>query len=191
MGREQLVESGTSPCLGGSLQMRWVSSRVQMSLFVNPVTGVKLVIYCDDFLVRGSGSESAKFHTTLESRFGCRPGSRQVLTPENPIEFTGVRISMEKGALADSYFMDQSEAIAKFLTQHDMCDVRCKETPMPDVAELFSDNEPVSAEVASWCKSVIGCLYFFVRASRWDVIKFRGLGSHSLTATLLWGQFRH
>ena len=34
-------------------------------LFVNPVTGVKLVIYCDDFLVRGSGVESAKFHTSL------------------------------------------------------------------------------------------------------------------------------
>jgi hypothetical protein len=40
---------------------------------------------------------------------------------------------------------------------------------MPDAAELFSDSEPVSAEVASWCKSVIGCLHFFVRASRWDV----------------------
>ena len=65
--------------------------------------------------------------------------------------------------------MDQSEAIARFLTQHDMCDVRCRESPMPDAAELFSDSEPVSEEVASWCKSVIGCLHFFVRASRWDV----------------------
>jgi hypothetical protein len=40
---------------------------------------------------------------------------------------------------------------------------------MPDAAELFSDSEPVSAEVASCCKSVIGCLHFFVRASRCDV----------------------
>ena len=43
--------------------------------------------------------------------------------------------------------MDQSEAIARFLTQHDMCDVRRRETPMPDAAELFLDGEPVSAEV--------------------------------------------
>ena len=71
-------------------------------LFVNPVTGLKLVIYYDDFLVRSSGLESTKFHTTLESTFDCRPGSRQVMTPENPIEFTGVRSSAEKGALADS-----------------------------------------------------------------------------------------
>ena len=34
-------------------------------LFVNPVTGLKLVIYCDDFLYRGSGPESAKFHAFL------------------------------------------------------------------------------------------------------------------------------
>ena len=118
-------------------------------LFVNPITGLQLVIYCDDFLVRGSGPESAKLHIALESRFDCRPGSRQVLTPENPIELTDVRISMEKGALADSYFMVQSEAITRFLTQHDnvMCDVRCRESPMPDAAELFSDSGPVSAEV--------------------------------------------
>ena len=70
---------------------------------------------------------SFTIHTALESRFDYRPGSSQVLTPEIPIEFTGVRISMEKGALADSYFMDQSEARAKFPTQHDMCDVRCRE----------------------------------------------------------------
>ena len=65
--------------------------------------------------------------------------------------------------------MDQSEAIARFLTQHDTCNVRCRESPMPDAAELFSDGEPVSAEVASWCKSVIGCLHCFVCAHRWDV----------------------
>ena len=104
-------------------------------MFVNPITGLKLVNYCDYFLVRGSGPGSAKFHTALESRFDCRPGSRQVLTPD--IAFIGVRISMEKGTLADSYLMDQPETIARFLTQHDMCGVRCRESPMPDAAELF------------------------------------------------------
>jgi hypothetical protein len=138
-------------------------------LFVNPVTGVKLVIYCDDFLVRGSGVESAKFHTSLESRFDCRPGSRQVLTPDNPIEFTGVRISMEKGVKTDKYFMDQSEAIARFLEAHDMCDVKCRESPMPKAETLYSDSELLSEDESSWCRSVIGCLHFLVRASRWDM----------------------
>ena len=51
---------------------------------------------------------------------------------------------MEKGTLIDSYFMDQSEAIVRFLTQHDMCDVRCRESSMHDATELFSDSKPVS-----------------------------------------------
>jgi hypothetical protein len=106
-------------------------------LFVNPITGVKLVIYCDDFLVRGSGPESAKFHAALESRFDCRPGSRQVLTPENSVEFTGIRVTMERGSKVDSYFMDQSEAIAKFLTQHDLDTVKDRDSPMPEASELF------------------------------------------------------
>ena len=138
-------------------------------LFVNPVTGVKIVIYVDDLLVRGSASESVKFHTALESRFDCRPGPRQVLTPESPIEFTGVRISMERGSKTDSYFIDQSEALARFLTQHDLDEVRCRDSPMPSREELFSDDELVSDEEASWCKSVIGSLHFLVRASRWDI----------------------
>ena len=138
-------------------------------LFVNPVTGLKLVIYCDDFLVRGSASASGKFHAALEHKFDCRPGSRQVLTPESTIEFTGVRISMERGTKVDSYFMDQTEAIARFLTQHDLDKVKCRESPMPEASELYSDSEPVTDELASWCRSVIGSLHFLVRASRWDV----------------------
>jgi hypothetical protein len=57
---------------------------------------------------------------------------------------------------------------------------------MHGAAELFSDSEPVSAEVASWCKSVIGCLHF-------SSVPVDGMfrESHSLTATLLWGQLRH
>jgi hypothetical protein len=116
-------------------------------------------------------SESVKFHTALESRFDCRPGSRQVLvlTPESPIEFTRVRISMERGSKTDSYFIDQSEALARFLTQHDLDTVKCRDSPMPNREELFSDDELVSDEEASWCKSVIGSLHFLVRASRWDI----------------------
>ena len=60
----------------------------------HPVTGVKTVICCDDFLVRGSAvestMESTKFYSSLENKFDCRPGSRQVLTPDSPIEFTGI-----------------------------------------------------------------------------------------------------
>ena len=76
---------------------------------------------------------------------------------------------MEKGPATDEYFMDRSEIIARFLSQHDMHDVKCRESPIPEAAELYSDDELLSEEESSWCRSVIGCLHFFVRASRWDV----------------------
>jgi hypothetical protein len=147
----------------------FIQGKNEPCLFINPTTGLKLVIYVDDLLVKGSSVESARFHTSLESKFDCRPGSRQVLTPENSVEFTGIRVTMERGSKVDSYFMDQSEAIAKFLTQHDLDTVKDRDSPMPEASELFSDSELASEEVASWCKSVIGSLHFLVRASRWDV----------------------
>ena len=113
---------------------------------MNPVTDVKLVIYCDDFLVWGNGVESAKFLTSLESRFDCRLGFRQVLTPNNPIKFTGVRVSMVRESTTDQYYMDQSEDIARFLSEHDMHDVKCRGSPMSEAAELYSSSELLSEE---------------------------------------------
>lgn len=150
-------------------EIGFVQAANEPCLFTHPVTGVKIVIYCDDFLVRGSAVESAKFHSSLENKFDCRPGSRQVLTPDSPIEFTGLRITMEKGAESDSYFIDQTEAIARFLTLHDLDSAKLRDSPMPDASALLSDNELVTDELAAWCRSVTGCLHFFVRASRWDI----------------------
>ena len=42
------------------------------------------------------------------------------LPPTNPIEFTGVRLSMEQGDKVDSYYIDHNEAIAKILIEHDL-----------------------------------------------------------------------
>jgi hypothetical protein len=89
---------------------------------------------------------------------------------------------MERGAKTDKYFMDQSEAIAiyRFLEAHDMtlCDDKCREGPMPEAEELYSGSELLSEDESSWCRSVIGCLHFLVRASRWDVELIQPLESH-------------
>ena len=77
MGREQLVEwYFTLSRWRTSDEMGFKRGSNEPCLFVNPITGLTLVIYCDDFLVRGSGPESMKFLTALESKCDCRPGSR-------------------------------------------------------------------------------------------------------------------
>ena len=130
-------------------EMGFVQGKNEPCLFTHPTTGLKIVIYVDDLLVRGSSIESSRFHTALESKFDCRPGSRQVLTPENPIEFTGIRVTTERGNKVDSYFMDQSESISKFLTQHDLDTVRDRDSPMPEV--LLRDCPPApAARFSNW-----------------------------------------
>ena len=59
------------------------------------------------------------------------------------------------------YFMDQFEAITRFLLEHDMHDVKCRDSPMPEAAELYPDSELLSEEESSWYRSVMGCLRFF------------------------------
>ena len=56
---------------------------------------------------------------------------------------------MERGSTTDKYFMDQSEAIARFLSEHDMHDVKCRDSPMPEAAELYVDSELLSEEESS------------------------------------------
>ena len=89
-------------------------------LFINRHTNVKVITFVDDVIVRGSLEASNAFHDSLESRFDCRDGSRQILTPSNPIDFTGITLSMQTGDILDFYFMDQSSAIASFLVSHNL-----------------------------------------------------------------------
>jgi hypothetical protein len=130
---------------------------------------MKVLLYVDDLIVRGSPEESSKFHDSLETRFDCREGSRQLLTPEHPIDFTGVTITMEKGQNLDSYYLDQKQALASFFIAHDLDDCPVKDCPMPDATVLTRSPELVGSELSSWCKSINGALHHFARSTRWDI----------------------
>jgi hypothetical protein len=97
----------------------FVQCKNEPCLFINSSTGMKVLLYVDDLIVRGSPEESTKFHDSLEQRFDCREGSRQLLTPDDSIDFTGITLTMEKGIHLDSYFLDQKQAVASFLIAHE------------------------------------------------------------------------
>ena len=146
-----------------------VQGKNEPCLSTHPSSGLKVLLYVDDCIVRASKSVSLAFHEALEARFDCRPESRQFLTPTHPIEFTGVRLTMEQGDKVDSYYIDQNEAIAKFLIEHNLDSAPLVDSPMPSKHELTGDSSPCESESESWCKSVNGSLHYFVRASRWDI----------------------
>jgi len=56
-------------------------------LFVNAVTGMRVILVVDDLLVRGPADQTDLFHDALESRFECSPGSRKFRgsNPEMPV----------------------------------------------------------------------------------------------------------
>ena len=57
--------------------------RYEPCLFVN-AESVKVLLWVDDVLVRGSKEASDRFHDALEARFECRDGARQYGTIEAP-----------------------------------------------------------------------------------------------------------
>ena len=138
-------------------------------LFVHPTSGLKVLLYVDDCIVRATKEVALAFHEALEQRFDCRPESRQFLTPSSPIEFTGVRVTMELGDQVDSYFIDQSDAIAKFLVDSELDKTPMVDNPMPSKHELTRDVSLCDSDLSAWCKSVNGGLHYLVRASRWDI----------------------
>jgi len=143
--------------------------RNEPCLFINPTTQMKVLLYVDDICARGSLVESNKFHDALEKRFDCREGSRQFLSPSNPLDFTGITITMEVGDTLDSYYLDQSSAIASFLVSHNLDKVKTQESPMPNPKQLTSNSELVDEATKTWCKSVNGQLHYFARGTRWDI----------------------
>jgi hypothetical protein len=136
---------------------------------MNSETGIKVLLYVDDLIVRGSPDESKKFHDQLEERFDCRTGSRQILSPEHPVDFTGMTLTMEKGVNLDSYYLDQTQALTAFLVTHDLDECPVRDCPMPNAKVLTRSPEMADDEQSSWCKSINGALHHFARCCRWDI----------------------
>jgi len=68
---------------------------------VNPTTGLKLLLYVDDILCRGSVDETEKFYKALSERFDTKDPEYMELsldrvTPENKLGFIGFDISCRK-----------------------------------------------------------------------------------------------
>ena len=105
----------------------------------------------------------------MESRFECRPGSRQFLTPTNTIDYTGLTLSMTVEGGVVSYFMDQRSEIVKILEEFGMEGESLKPSPSPPVDVLTSDESLLSSDEAAVCRRMVGKLHFYARGTRWDI----------------------
>jgi hypothetical protein len=138
-------------------------------LFVNSVTGMRVVLYVDDLLCRGPMSESLKFHDLLESRFECGKDSRNFVTPENGIDYCGLYISMSVDDGVTKYHVDQNDTMLEFLVEAGQEDGPVHSSPMPSTDILKSDSTLLEGAAVTRYKRLLGMLHYFVRGTRWDI----------------------
>ena len=137
-------------------------------LFVN-AEGVRVLLWVDDVLVRGSKEASDRFHCALEKRFECRDSDRQYLPYDHHLEYCGLKIRVIKSAGGDVFEIAQSDDVANFLLDFGLDSEPFKTTPMANLDVLLSDSTVLGPNSFAWCKSAIGVLHFLARGTRWDI----------------------
>ena len=147
-------------------EMGYMQGKNEPCVFVHPNTGHRIALYCDDFLCRGSRTDSERFYAALSRRFNCKDPT--YLDTDTDITFTGIDISMSLDEGQPVYRMDQTRDLVNFLDEKGIRSVKHRSSPMPDKSVLLND-EPIGENLQSWCRSVIGGLHFYARGTRWDI----------------------
>ena len=147
-------------------EMGYVPGLNEPCAFLHPVTGHRIVLFCDDFLCRGSRVESDRFYTALMNRFDCKDPT--YLEVGSTLTFTGLDISLKLVEGKTVVRVDQERDMLNFLEYKGLGNERVSKSPMPDRKELLDPTE-ISENLQSWCKSVIGGLHYFARGTRWDI----------------------
>ena len=89
--------------------------RNEPCVFVHPINGHRIVLFCDDFLCRGSKEVSESFYAQLMAAFDCKDPSW--LEMDGSITFTGIDIGLTTRSGELVYTMSQSRDMLEFLTQ--------------------------------------------------------------------------
>ena len=147
-------------------QMGYKQGKNEPCLFIHPVTQHRIVLFCDDFLCRGSREVSEKFYTALAERFECKDPTW--LSVEDPMTFTGMDISLYTEGEQLMYSMGQGRDLGDFLHAKGLSEEKLRENPMAD-KRVLTDTAEISENQQSWCRSVIGGLHYYARGTRYDI----------------------
>ena len=109
-----------------------------------------------------------KSHAALGKRFECR-GDPSYLTPQTPLDFLGFTASMEKRDDGTHVFLDQQEALEKFLSEMHADNFRLQDCPMPSLVKLFSDPTLLDELQSRLYRHGVGFLNFVSKTSRFDI----------------------
>jgi hypothetical protein len=136
-------------------------------VFVHPVTGLTVALFVDDVITRGMPDDTTEFFNTLHKTYPLREWG--ILSPENPLVHLGYRITEEWVDNKVYRYLDQSDDVARFITENELCLNERVGCPMPDKDQISKDQTSLDTEDASWFKSLVGQMGWFAISLRWDI----------------------
>ena len=136
-------------------------------IFVNPVTGLRLVMVVDDILCRGSPEATEAFYKALMKRFDCKDPS--YLSEEVPLTYVGFQVRQEVRSGTQYISIDQDEDISRYLTEIEVGACAKVYNPMPDRWEIAKHPNPLTDEDASRYRATVGSLNYYACGTRYDI----------------------
>ena len=127
-------------------------------LFRNSATGVKLLLWVDDNLMRGARCHTDKLWAEIDAKFGLK--YHEYL--EYGVSRTFIGVSLLKSRLDGNtvYCMDQNAEVRAFLSDTPVIGTPLK-SPMRDRNDLYVNDTPASKQEATWFRSkLMSCSYY-------------------------------
>ena len=91
-------------------------------------TGLQVVLWVDDLLVRGNVSDSVEFYNSLGAKFDCT--DPEFLEPGGCMTFTGIDISRQAEDDEDWYYLSQASEIQELLDDLNTLEVQSRESSL-------------------------------------------------------------
>jgi hypothetical protein len=108
-------------------------------------SGLQIVLWVDDLLVRGTMADSVEFYNRLGARFDCT--DPEFLESGECMTFAGIDISRETESSEDWYYLSHANETQELLDKLGLLEVKDRESPMSDRKKMFRDDIEVNAKV--------------------------------------------
>ena len=125
-------------------------------VFYNPETGMRLVLFVDDVITRGSEHETKRFYEALNKKYPLRSWS--ILTPDTPLIHLGFSITEEIIEGVKHRYASQEKDVLQFLEDNDIVVTKEVECPMPNRKHMLQDDKPLDKEDIKRFRSLVGSL---------------------------------
>ena len=157
-GVQQLVEGTVN---------EYVQGKDEPCVFVNPNTGMRVVVFVDDIISRGTVAETEKFYAAVQGRYPMRTWS--ILSPGHPLEHLGFTVTEEiEGGVVHRY-LSQERDVKQMLSDHSIVVNTAVTCPMPSKGRICRDSELLSEEEASGYRALVGSMSWFAISLRYDI----------------------